>query len=204
MTALFYLFCAACGYLFGCLNPAYLLARRKGFDIRDRGSKGSGASNALITMGWGSAVFVALVDIGKAALSAFLAVLLFPQLPAAAAVAGTACVLGHIYPFYMRFRGGKGFAPFAGLIFALDWKFFFVIVVLVIAITLITDYIALGTLTTVISFPVWTAFNGRTLPAVIVCIASVVIIYKHLINIRRMLNGTEIGLRRANKHDAPK
>ena len=204
MTTLLYLFCATGGYLFGCLNPAYLLARRKGFDIRDRGSKGSGASNALITMGWGSAVFVALIDIGKAALSAFLAALAFPQLPAAAAAAGTACVLGHIYPFYMHFRGGKGFAPFAGLILALDWKFFLVIVVLVITITLITDYIALGTLTTVISFPTWTAIHGNLFPAAIVCIASVVIIYKHLINIQRMLNGTEIGLRRANRHDAPK
>ena len=202
MDGLLYLLCAAGGYLLGCLNPAYLLARRKGFDIRRRGSQGAGASNALITMGWRCAVLVALADIGKAALAAWLAASLL-QLPAAGAVAGTACVLGHIFPFYLGFRGGKGFAPFLGLILALDWRFWLGILAAVLLITLITDYVALGTLTTVVAFPIWSAATGRVLAAAVICAASAVIFAKHLVNIRRMLAGREIGLRRARMHDAP-
>ena len=199
-----YLILILLAYLMGSSNMAYYLSRAKQVDIRKNGSGNLGASNATVLFGWGAGVAVALHDIGKAVLAVLMAKWLFPQLTIAWCLAGLGAVIGHVFPFYMHFRGGKGFAPFAGLILALDWKFFLGIVALVILITLITDYIALGTLTTAVSFPAWFAAHGHIFPAVIVCIASAVIIYKHLINIRRMLNGTEIGLRRANRHDAPK
>ena len=119
-----YILAALLGYALGCLSPAYLLARRKGFDIRSTGSQNAGASNAFITMGAKSGVAVGLCDMAKSCAAALLAALLFPTLPGAAAVAGTAAVLGHIFPFYLKFRGGKGFAPFLGLTLALDWRFF--------------------------------------------------------------------------------
>lgn len=199
-----YALCAVWGYLLGCLNPAHLLAKRQGFDIRERGSNGSGASNAVITMGWRAGVFVAVADMGKALSAALLARLLFPNLAAAAAVAGVACVLGHIFPFYLHFRGGKGFAPFLGLVLALDWKFWLAMFVLVLLITLVTDYIVFGTLACVVSFPIWSAAMGHQAVAAVLSVASLVIIYKHLVNLRHIWAGTEIGLRKARKADTPK
>lgn len=192
-----YILVALMGYGFGCLNLAWLLARSQGFDIRGIGSKNAGASNATITMGWKAGVAVGFHDILKSCLAALLAGLLFPNLPCAGAVAGVAAVLGHIFPFYLRFRGGKGFASFLGLILALDWRFFLAILLAVLLITLITDYVSLGTFTTIISFPVYLFVRHTGLMLVaIVCVASVTILCKHFVNIKRLLTGQEIGLRR--------
>ena len=107
--------CALLGYLLGCINPAYLIARARGFDIRSRGSGNAGASNAVITMGKAAGVFSAIIDIFKAWLAVCLATRYFTALsvggmPVAGEIAGVACILGHMFPFFMAFRGGKGFA----------------------------------------------------------------------------------------------
>ena len=199
MTYLIYLMIAAVGYLFGCSNLAYFLAKARGFDIRTYGSSNAGASNATITMGLKAGVAVAVHDAAKAFLPALLAALLFPALPLAGVAAGVSAVLGHIFPFYLGFRGGKGFASFMGMILALDWQFFFVILLAAFLITLITDYIVLGTLTTIVTFPTY-LFFFRQMSLVfvgVVCIASLVILCKHLVNLRKIATGQEIGLRRA-------
>lgn len=199
-TSAAYILCAAVGYFLGCHNLAHRLAQRRGFDIRAVGSNNPGASNTVITMGWKAGIMVGLHDAAKAFLPAFLAGLLFPQLALAAPIAGVAAVLGHIFPVTLRFRGGKGFAPYVGMTLALNWKFALVIMVVIVLITLITDYIALGTFTTVISFPVYSALVVRHYwLAAIVAVASAVIIYRHRENIVRIVNGTEIGLRRVRK-----
>ena len=195
-----YTLCACGGYLMGCHNLAHILSKRRGFDIRTKGSHNPGTSNTVITMGWKAGIMVGAHDIGKAFLPAFLAGLLFPQLTLAPTVAGVSAVLGHIFPVTLRFRGGKGFAPYIGMTFALNWKFGLVIVVLIVLITLVTDYIALATFTSVISFPAYSALVVRHYwMAAIVAIASAVIVYRHWENIGRIANGTEIGLRRVRK-----
>ena len=194
-----YVLAALLGYALGCLSPAFFLARRRGFDIRTTGSNNAGASNAFITMGAKSGVMVGVCDMAKACTAALLAAVLFPQLSAASAVAGAAAVAGHIFPFYLRFRGGKGFAPFLGLTLALDWRFFLVIVAVVLVITLVTDYIVIGTFTTIASFPAYLGLFAKAgwLVVAAVCVASLVIFAKHFVNIQRLLTGQEIGLRRA-------
>ena len=195
-----YGFCAALGYFFGCSNLAHFLSKRRGFDIRAVGSRNPGASNTVITMGWKAGILVALHDIAKAFLAAVLAQLLFPQLALAGAVSGAAAVLGHVFPVTMRFRGGKGFASYVGMTLALNWKFALVIAVVIILITVITDYIVLGTVTTVISFPAYSALFGHQYwLAVIASVASAVILYRHRDNMVRIVKGTEIGLRNARK-----
>lgn len=194
----YYLIIALMGYLFGCSNLAFFLGKARGFDIRTHGSHNAGASNATVTMGLKVGFIVGLHDVVKSFAAAFLAALLFPAVPAAAAVAGVAAVLGHIFPFYLRFQGGKGFASFLGLTLALDWKFFLAIVLIVAFITFVSDYIVPGTLTTIISFPLYLFFRHfGVLIIAVVCVASVVIFFKHLVNIKRLITGEEIGLRRA-------
>lgn len=101
-------------YLLGCSNMAVYLAKLKNVDLT-KGSGNPGTSNATILMGWNAGVIVGIHDIGKAALAVILAELIFPDLKYVGAAAGVACILGHIFPFYMGFRGGKGFASYLGM-----------------------------------------------------------------------------------------
>ena len=187
------------GYLLGSSNMAIYLSRARGVDLRAGGSGNPGASNTVSLMGWKAGALVALHDIGKAFLAVWLCKKLFPALGYAGAAAGVACVIGHIYPFYMRFRGGKGFASFYGMIWGLDWRFAVVIGVVIILVTLITDYIVIGTMTTVVSYPIYCAVRGDWVLALIVGAVSLLIIWKHRENLVRIANGTEIKVRAAGK-----
>ena len=196
-----YLFAALLGYLMGCSNMAYYIAKAKKADMRSAGSGNLGSSNAVVLLGWKAGVATAVHDIGKATLAVLLARLLFPQLEYAADAAGVACVLGHIFPFWLKFRGGKGFASYFGMALALNWKMALVIGIAIVAVTIITDYIVCGTLTTIISAPLYIGFTRSWGAAAILCIATAVILWKHRENYPRMLNGTELGLRSAIRGD---
>ena len=195
-----YLIVILIGYLLGSSSMAYWLSLVKKVDIRKNGSGNLGASNATVLFGWGAGVLVAVHDIGKAVLSVLLAKLLLPELEYAGAAAGVACVLGHIFPFYLKFKGGKGLASFWGMILALNWKVALAMLLLGILITVVTDFISLAALSISISAPfgIWLATGNRILP-LILSIATVVMIFKHIENIRRILNHTEIGLRSTAK-----
>lgn len=186
-------------YLLGSSNMAAFLSRRKGVNLRAGGSGNLGASNAVTLMGWKAGVLVGLHDIGKAVLAVLLARLLFPAYSNIGVAAGVACVLGHIFPFYLRFRGGKGFAAYLGMVLALNWRFALVIALAIVLLVLITDYIVMGTMATVISFPVFCAATSRFAMAALLCVASLVIIYKHRANLLRICQGTEIGVRAAGR-----
>ena len=191
-----YLLAALLGYFLGCSNMAYWLGLIKKVDIRNNGSGNLGASNATVLLGWKAGILVAVHDIGKAVLAVVLAKLLFPGLEAVGAAAGVACVLGHIFPFYLKFKGGKGLASFFGTVLALNWKIGILIGLLLVIITLVTDFISLGTLTVSVAAPVgFLLITGRVLIPMILAVASMVLIYKHIENIHRLLNRTEIGLR---------
>ena len=191
---------ALIGYLLGSLNLATLLAKRGGVDIRAGGSGNPGASNTVTLMGWKAGVLVAAHDIGKGILAVWLCTKLFPALPFSGALAGVACVLGHIFPFYLQFKGGKGLACFLGMTLVLDWRVFLGALVIVAAITLITDYIAIGTLTAAIAVPIALSILHRNvLLGVIVFIGPVIMFIKHRDNFKRIKEGTEIGFIRARK-----
>lgn len=188
------------GYLLGCSNMAYWLSLIKKVDIRGNGSGNLGASNATVLLGWGAGVIVAVHDIGKAVLAVLLAKLLFPGLEAVGAAAGVACVLGHIFPFYLKFKGGKGLASFLGMVAMLNWKVGIAAALLLVAITLVTDFIALGTISVSVASPVGIfLLTGGIVVPLILCIATVVMIFKHVENVQRILNHTEIGLRSTAK-----
>ena len=101
---------AGLGYAIGNLNPAYVMGLRKGYDIRKKGSGNAGATNLMILEGKKAGAFVMCFDISKAAVSVGLARKLFLQSGYAGEAAGVGCILGHMYPALMHFRGGKGLA----------------------------------------------------------------------------------------------
>ena len=187
-------------YLIGCSSMALYVSKYKKVDLQKAGSGNLGASNTMIILGWKPAIIVGLHDIGKAVLAVVLAKLLCPDLPLIQAGAGVTCVLGHMFPFYLRFKGGKGFASYLGMTLALNWKFALVVMVIVVIVTLISDYIVVGTVTTIVIVPAYMGYATRSLLlAAILCIATAVMLYKHRDNFSRILNGTEVGLRRANR-----
>ena len=186
-------------YLMGCSNMALYLSKYKGVDLRTAGSGNLGASNAMVLMGWGPGVIVALHDIGKALLAVVLARHFGQGLPFIGAAAGVACVLGHMFPFFLRFRGGKGFASYLGMTLALNWKFALLVMVIVALVTFISDYIVVGTVTTVVLVPAYMAFTHGLYFSAILCIATAAILIKHRENYVRIYRGTEIGLRKANR-----
>lgn len=191
-----YLVVIVAAYLLGCSNLALYISKIKRVDIRTGGSGNLGASNATAMLGWRAGIAVALHDIGKSALSVMLARMVFPEVPYIGAVAGVASVLGHIFPFYLKFKGGKGFASYMGMTLALNWKLALVIMALVLLVTVLTDYIVVGTTLTIVSVPMYLGFAEQSLLlALILCIGTVVILYKHRMNYVRMYKGTEIGLR---------
>ena len=184
------------GYLLGCSNMAVYLAKAKKVDLK-KGSGNPGTSNTLILMGKKCAVLVGIHDIGKAVVAVVIARLLLPgyENEFAWALAGISCVIGHMYPFYMRFRGGKGFAPYIGLMLGFDWKAAIVIIILTVAISFVADYIVAGTLTTVISFPLYLAMTSEFRVTLLVTLLSGLIIYKHRKNLIRIYSLTEFKLR---------
>lgn len=190
-----YLLIILAAYLVGSSNMAFYLGKLKNVDMASAGSGNLGASNTTVLLGWGAGVVVGIHDIGKAALTVFLAKVLFPELEFAGAVAGVACVLGHIYPFYLRFKGGKGLASLIGAALILDWKVAAVAIALLVVVTVVTQYIALGTLAVSVTVPAGMGIVTRDwVGPLILLVATAVMFCKHTDNISRIRNGTEIKL----------
>ena len=180
------------GYALGCVNPAFIIAKVKGFDIRQRGSGNAGASNALITLGGIFGVICALIDIGKSAGAFLLCKKLFDD-PRAAALAGAACILGHIFPAPMKFRGGKGLACVAGVLIAYDPLVFLIALGVEAVLVLITDYICIVSVTAAVFVPVWFLIKGEPVLSVIaLAIAGIASVSRHAENFRRIKDGIEI------------
>ena len=180
------------GYLFGCFNLAYIISKVKNVDLQNTGSKNLGASKTFITIGKGLGVLVGACDIFKCTIVVLIIKLLMPDMDYLPYITGIACVFGHMFPFYLKFKGGKGFASFLGMSLRIHWKYFIVIGICIILITLITQYIVLATMATVISYPIFLFFQtGNWIVVAMVTILSCIIIMKHLNNLIRIAKGEE-------------
>ena len=189
-------------YVLGTSSMSYYLAKLNQVDIRNKGSKNLGASNAMLLMGWKAGILVAVHDAGKALLAVVLARVLFPQVAYGAEIAGVASVVGHVFPFWLKFKGGKGLASFIGMALGLNIWIGIGLIVLLFVVMLITDYIVLGTVSVIVGLPLIMALvQHNTTGALIVLIATALIGWKHRENYVRIYKGTEIGFRKANKGD---
>lgn len=203
---LFYVLTVLGGYLLGCSSMAYYVSRWKKVNLSTNGSGNLGASNTTILLGWRMGILVALHDIFKGAAAVLLAKWLLPDLTYAPVAAGCACVIGHMYPFYLKGKGGKGFASYMGMLLALDWRLGLALIGISLLVTFLSDYIVVGTLTTVVVGPVWIGFTQSWVSAAIMLAVTAVIFYKHRENLHRILHGSEVGLRSTLKgeHRLPK
>lgn len=185
--------CIFLGYAVGCINPAYLIGKLRGFDIRRSGSGNAGASNALITMGKAAGVFSMLFDIAKAVFVTQLCAALFPLFAYAFPLAASACILGHIFPFYMKFRGGKGLACLGGAVLSYNWKLFLLALAIALLLLFLTDYICIVPIAASVAFVIAYGIFSQSLPGALILLpATAAIEFRHIENLQRIKNGTEM------------
>ena len=181
----------AAAYLIGSIPFALILSRRWGADLRQVGSGNMGAANVMRASGVSAGVLVAALDMAKGAASVWIASRVSDgaELPAAA---GLAAILGHIYPIWLRFRGGKGVATACG-VFSLLTPLAVPPAVALFALTVwFTQYISLGSVLASMALPPLAYALGSPVPAVIAAsAAAAIIVFRHRSNVMRVWLGTE-------------
>lgn len=184
------------GYLLGAVNPAAILGKVKNLNLRELGSKNLGASNAMLTMGKGYGLLVMVLDIAKAYFSAKIARWMFPKLAIAGMVAALGAILGHIWPWYMHFKGGKGLAAFGGMVLYYKPWMFAALLTLVAILVVIVNYSYVAPMTAAVLFPILVILTGGDFLTVLIAIAaSTLIAWRHWSNIERAKQGREVKIR---------
>lgn len=193
---------AVAGYLLGSISGSLVLGRLKGLDIRDMGSGNAGGTNALRSVGWRFAVAVVLIDVGKGAVAAGLlplaAMMIAGQPPGwvtLGAAGGFASVIGHVWPVYFRFRGGKGAGTAVGAVAVVaPWTLAPLLLVWIITIVG-TGYVGLATILAGLSLvPSMWLLGPTPLPPALGALAitlAILLVYTHRTNLARMFSGSE-------------
>jgi glycerol-3-phosphate acyltransferase PlsY len=179
------------GYLAGSVPFAYLLARRAGIDVRFAGSGNVGAANVMRTTGTRRAILVMALDVAKGALAVVLATVGHAGVTLTA-LAAAAAVVGHIYPVWLRFHGGKGVAVAAGVFAVLMPTATAVAAACFLVIVWLTRYVSLGSIAATVALPPVAWMTGQ--PVAVVSAAAgtgALILFRHRGNIRRLRAGTE-------------
>lgn len=189
--------CLIIGYLCGCLSTAYFIGKANHIDIRKYGSGNAGTTNAMRLLGVKAGLLTFLGD----ALKAFIPILLItyvffkqdPNVNLLALYTGLGVVVGHNFPFWLRFKGGKGIAATGGVILAFDWRIglaAFIVFVLSVA---ITRYVSVGSLLISLLFPIGVLiiYPGDIHMLLVSVIFTVLAFIRHRTNIKRLMNGTE-------------
>jgi glycerol-3-phosphate acyltransferase PlsY len=189
------------GYLIGSVPFALLVARHIGAaDLRQIGSGNLGAANVLRTSGVRAGILVAALDIAKGAASVLLAIRLSPD-AAAPAAAGLAAIIGHVYPVWLRFRGGKGVATACGVFLVLTPFALIPAMMLFVLTVWATRYVSLGSVLASLTLPAVAYATGSPGPTVLAaCAAAALILFRHRSNLMRLFAGTE---RRLGRQQAP-
>jgi glycerol-3-phosphate acyltransferase PlsY len=179
------------GYLAGSVPFAFLLARRAGIDVRIAGSGNVGATNVLRTAGAWRGVLVMALDVAKGAAAVLVAGAATGAAPVVA-LTGAAAVVGHIYPVWLRFQGGKGVAVAAGVFSILAPAATAIAASLFLVTVWLTRYVSLGSVAATLALPpaAWLAGAPR---AVVLAAAATgaLILFRHRANLRRLYSGTE-------------
>ncbi len=196
-------------YFLGSIMGALVVGKlRGGVDIREMGSGNAGGTNALRTQGFGFALGVVIIDVGKGIIGAGVVPgLEIPFVAEDPAVSRTwltlacaaAAVIGHVWPIYHRFRGGKGAATYIGTLIIVAPKLLLVLVAAFAAMLILSGFVGLSTMTAAVALPAWVAITGagseQPLLAYVAAMA-LFIIYCHRANIQRMRAGTESRLQK--------
>ncbi len=214
------LICIAIGYLFGVIQTGYFYGKIKHTDIREHGSGNAGSTNALRTFGVKAGVIVLLGDTLKVIIATLIVRFIYTashpdDIGMLVIYTGFGAVLGHNFPFYLKFKGGKGIAATAGMVIAtLSWQTILIAAIIFVLVFLITRYVSAGSLVVVLAvFTLYTVFGmlgklpgygegawNSILEASGILFLNAILAYiRHAKNIGRLLNGTEKALKFTRK-----
>ena len=195
---------AIIAYLIGSINFSVIFSKKfAGFDVREKGSGNAGSTNMLRSVGKGAAVLTLLCDILKGVVAILIAIGIGNLVKDAdkgllVQIAGVAVVLGHTFPIFFGFKGGKGVATSLGILLMTNWQIGLICLVFALVLMVLTQMVSLGSCAAAVLFPVLTLFikehyivaeGGNYF--IYSVILAVIVLYNHRSNIKRMLNGTE-------------
>lgn len=205
-----YIIIAVIAYLIGSINFSIILSKRMaGFDIREKGSGNAGTTNMLRAVGKKAAVITLICDILKGVVSILIAVLigkitksLDNNLNALLVqLAGIFVILGHTFPIFFKFKGGKGIATALGVLLITNWQIGLICLVFALVLIALTKMVSVGSISAAILFPILVVFidqnyivqtsNSNWSYLVFSIIVALLVIFNHRANVQRILNGTE-------------
>ncbi|MEI3393053.1 MAG: glycerol-3-phosphate 1-O-acyltransferase PlsY [Clostridia bacterium] len=202
-----YIIIAVIAYLIGSINFSIILSKRMaGFDIREKGSGNAGTTNMLRAVGKKAAVITLICDILKGVVSILIAVLagkIVKNLDNALLVqlAGIFVIIGHTFPVFFKFKGGKGIATALGVLLMINWQIGLICLIFALVLMALTKMVSVGSIAAAILFPILVAFidqnyivptsNSNWSYLVFSIIVSLLVIFNHRANVQRILNGTE-------------
>lgn len=202
-----YIIIAVIAYLIGSINFSIILSKRMaGFDIREKGSGNAGTTNMLRAVGKKAAVITLICDILKGVVSILIAVLagkIVKNLDNALLVqlAGIFVIIGHTFPVFFKFKGGKGIATALGVLLMINWQIGLICLIFALVLMALTKMVSVGSIAAAILFPILVAFidqnyivqtsNSNWSYLVFSIIVALLVIFNHRANVQRILNGTE-------------
>ena len=190
------LICAVIGYLLGSISPSYILAKLQGTDLRSKGSGTLGATNAYLHLGikWG--VLVLVFDLTKAILAMELTSRLFVGMQQAKVITGCAVIFGHIFPFYLGFKGGKGLACLAAMMMELDFPCFLIILITTLILIAVVNWGVVSAFYAPTVFSVWYSIKiGSLCCFLIMALTGACIMWRHKDNLKKIRSGEETSIR---------
>lgn len=202
-----YIIVAVIAYLIGSINFSIILSKKMaGFDIREKGSGNAGTTNMLRSVGKKAAVITLICDILKGVVSILIAVLagkIIKNLDNALLVqlAGIFVIIGHTFPVFFKFKGGKGIATALGVLLMTNWQIGLICLIFALVLMALTKMVSVGSIAAAILFPILVAFidqnyivptsNSNWSYLVFSIIVALLVIFNHRANVQRILNGTE-------------
>ncbi|MBC8213645.1 MAG: glycerol-3-phosphate 1-O-acyltransferase PlsY [Candidatus Marinimicrobia bacterium] len=180
-------------YLVGSLSGSLILGKIKGIDIRNEGSGNAGSTNALRTQGKLFALIVLMIDVTKGIIAVKFIANIYSLPPnSLLLLCGGAVIIGHIYPIFFGFKGGKGAGTAIGVIGSLNYIILLIAIPIWIIILIFTGFVGLGTMISSISIPLFSYFFGEDIQFIIFSsILALLMIFTHRSNLQRMVKGKE-------------
>ena len=203
-----YIIVTLVAYLLGSISFSVIISKKMaGFDVREKGSGNAGSTNMLRSVGKGAAALTLICDILKGVVAISIAIILGNMFKDTnkellVQIAGIAVVIGHTFPIFFGFKGGKGVATSLGILLMSNWQIGLICLVFALILMILTRMVSLGSCAAAVLFPVLTLFindnytvltegkNGTTY-FIYSLILAIIVLFNHRSNIKRILNGTE-------------
>ena len=193
---------AVIAYLIGSINFSVILSKKMaGFDVREKGSGNAGTTNMLRSVGKKAAAITLICDILKGVISILIAMALGRMIEGTngallVQIAGVAVILGHTFPIFFKFKGGKGVATSLGVLIMSNWQIGLICLVFALILIILTQMVSVGSIAAAVLYPVLTLFipQNYIVPGnylIYSIVLAIIIIFNHRENVKRLLNGTE-------------